>query len=123
MYRSIEAGVLGARSKLYTLPADADLAREDVPAAPATRAAGGAGRLKAKGLLLAAARRDQSALETADGSIFTLALLREMRAAHGGTLADTFGRAVDVSQTRSRGRQTPTAVGPLDVARLVAFAP
>ncbi len=123
VYRSIEGGVLGARSKLFTLPPDADLTREEAPAAPATRAAGGAGRIKAKGLLLAAARRDQSALEASDGSIFTMALLREMRTARGGTLADTFARATELSRARSNNRQTPTAVGPIDVARLVEFAP
>ena len=120
VYRSIEGDVLGARSKLYVLPDDADLTR----AAPegGTRAAGGTGRVRAKGLLLAAARRDQAALEMADGSVFTMALLAELRSARAGSLAEGFERAAERSRVRSRGRQSPTAVGPLDAARLLTFS-
>lgn len=133
VYRSIEGDVLGARSKLFVPAPDADLtlpASLAPPLAPplahalapgATRAAGGAGRITAKGLLLAAAQREQSALETGDGALFTMALLQEMRAARGGTLADTFQRASDLSRARSRGRQTPTAVGPIGLADQVTF--
>ena len=44
----------------------------------------------AKGLLLAASRYDQYALELEDGSLFTLALTHTLMRAHSGSLHDLF---------------------------------
>lgn len=123
LYRSIEGDVLGARSKAYKLPGDTDLTRPaDLNPAPATRSAGGSGRVAANGTLMAAAKRDQSALEGPQGSFFTLALLRELRTSASGTFADTFERAAEATRSVTQGRQNPVSVGPMDTARLITFS-
>ncbi|MBP2230044.1 hypothetical protein J2847_003347 [Azospirillum agricola] len=64
-----------------------------------------------KGLVVAAAREDQYALEGADGSLFTLAWLEAM--ARGGTLRSAFQSAAQETERTSRGQQNPTLSGDL----------
>lgn len=122
VYRAIEAAVLGARSKFYRLPPEMSEQVEEV-SQPRTRAAGGRNRIKANGVLLAAAHREQNALEGSQGSFFTLALVHEMLSKEGGTLADAFGRSIQTTERLTENRQEPEAVGDMDVARHVVFHP
>ena len=124
LYRSIEGDVLGARKKSFTIPGDTEMTRPaDLNAEPqaGTRSAGGRGRVPANGTLMAAAKRDQSALEGPQGSFFTLALLRELRTSSSGTFEDTFTRAVAATKSVTQGRQNPESVGPMDAPRLITF--
>ena len=122
VFRSPQADVLGARSKLYTrLPEDEVARVASEQSKPAMRAASGRNKLKANGLLMAAARRDQSALEGSQGGFFTMALVRKMMSAKGGTLADTFARAVDLTKHTAGFRQSSKAVGDVKVAQHVVF--
>jgi hypothetical protein len=122
VFRSIEAGVLGARNKSYTLPPEAE--SELVAARPAaTRSASGPNRIKAHGVLFAAAHRDQSALEGSQGSFFTLALAQELRSKPGATLADAFARSVILTQRITNNRQQPEAVGDMTIARQIVLPP
>jgi hypothetical protein len=123
VFRSIEADTLGARNKFMIFPASDNPALITAGMRPATRAAGGANRVKANGILLAASHRDQSALEGANGGFFTLALTQEMMSKSGGTLADVFARSVDDTLQMSHNRQAPEAVGDLDMARHIKFNP
>lgn len=124
VFRSLEANTLGARSKFYALPVeDAAALTEAASSLPVTRSAGGRNRVKANGILLAAAHRDQAALEGSRGGLFTLALVQEMMSRKGGTLADVFTRSAEVTQSATERRQTPEAVGDLDIARHVVMSP
>jgi hypothetical protein len=120
VFRSIEAAVLGARSKFYPLSPELSSEVTDI-ADPRTRAAGGRNRIKANGLLLAAAHRDQNALEGSHGSFFTLALVQEMLSKEGGTLADAFTRSIATTGRLTDNRQEPEAVGDMDVGRHIVF--
>ncbi|MBV8914649.1 MAG: caspase family protein [Acetobacteraceae bacterium] len=122
VFRSLEAAVLGARSKFYPLSPEMSVEAAQI-AEPATRAAGGRNRIKANGLLLAAAHRDQNALEGSQGSFFTLALVQEMLSKEGGTLADAFARSVSTTERLTDNRQEPEAVGDIDVGRRIVFHP
>eukprot|EP01037_Dinobryon_pediforme_P005425 gene5425-5480_t len=122
VFRSIESGELGARNRFWKIPADVQLEHEP-SARPATRAIGGAGRIAAKGLLFAAASPEQSALENAQGGVFTMAFLRELANATSGTMADAFARAAQNTRTNTHDRQTPSTVGNMDVAALIGFVP
>jgi hypothetical protein len=108
LYRSIEGAVLGAKEKYFLLPDDLDL---DPVLPPATRSVGLVPLSSAKGTLLAAARRDQSALEGPAGSLFTLALVRVMTEGRTGTMADAFEAVARQVGRTTRNRQTPTLVG------------
>lgn len=124
VFRSLEANTLGARSKFYALPPEASAALTEAAASPpVTRSAGGRNRVKANGILLAAAHRDQAALEGPRGSHFTLALVQELMSKKGGTLADVFARSAEVTQSVTDHRQTPEAVGDVNVARHVVMTP
>jgi hypothetical protein len=122
VYRSIESGELGARNRFWKIPGDVQLEHERV-AVPGTRAIGGTGRIAAKGLLFAAASPDQSALENAQGGVFTMAFLRELANATSGTMADAFARASQNTRTATHDRQTPSTVGDMDVAAQIGFVP
>ncbi|CAK0772086.1 metacaspase-1 [uncultured Gammaproteobacteria bacterium] len=129
-FRSLGHTVLGARPKFYIPPAD--LASEPGEASPAAAAAasgnGGAGgasrglgdsetngidkaRPRAKGTLLAAARRDQYALELDDGSLFTMALVQAMDKAVQGSLGNAFTQAQGMVNRKSKNQQSPVLVG------------
>ncbi|HYZ63521.1 MAG TPA: caspase family protein [Acetobacteraceae bacterium] len=125
VFRSIEAAVLGARSKFYQVPPEMSAQLEQIQDSqlPQTRAMSGRGRIKANGLLLAAAHRDQNALEGSRGSFFTLALVQEMLSKEGGTLADAFTRSIATTAKMTENRQEPEAVGDTTVARNVVFGP
>ena len=88
---------------------------------PRTRALGN-GHIKTNGLLLAAAHRDQNALEGPQGSFFTLALVHEMLAKQAGTLADVWPRTIATTQQLTQNRQEPEAVGDMEVGRHVVFS-
>jgi hypothetical protein len=131
VYRALQADVLGARNKFYHLPpemSDAsiqaayDAVMPQPTQAPRTRAMGGRNRIAANGLLLAAAKRDQSALESSKGSYFTLALVHEMNSSEGGNLVDVFNRTVKLTEEYSQNRQDPEAVGDLDLGRNINFS-
>lgn len=130
VYRALQADVLGARSKFFHLPPNvtdeqvnaAFEATMPPPETGRTRAMGGRNRIAANGLLLAAAKREQSALESSKGSYFTLALVHEMNSAEGGTLIDVFNRTVKLTEQYSQNRQDPEAVGDLDLGRNINFS-
>lgn len=133
VYRALQADVLGARNKFYHLPPemsdesiqaafDATVTAAPPPSGQRTRAMGGRNRIAANGLLLAAAKRDQSALESSKGSYFTLALVHEMNSAEGGTLIDVFNRTVKLTEQYSQNRQDPEAVGDLGLGRNINFS-
>ncbi len=130
VFRSLDAGVLGARSKFYALTDDLNAgairaAAEEraAEAPPRTRAAGGRNRIKANGLLLAAAHRDQSALESSIGGFFTVAIVEEMRSKAGGNLNDVFERTIARTEQLSKNRQQPEAVGDPEVGKTISFDP
>jgi hypothetical protein len=125
VFRSIEAAVLGARSKFYPLPPELEQQVLEFTEfnAPRTRAMGGAGRISANGLLLAAAHRDANALEGSAGSFFTLALVQEMMSRDGGTLEDAFNRSIATTERMTNNRQEPEAVGDMGVGRRIVFHP
>ena len=123
VYRSIEADTLGARNKFMIFPNPGDDPVQTASTRPMTRAAGGTNRVKANGVLLAAAHRDQSALEGSGGGFFTVALTHEMMSKTGGTLADVFTRAAADTEEMTHNRQTPEAVGNLETARHIKFNP
>jgi uncharacterized caspase-like protein len=108
LYRSIEATVVGAKEKFFLLPSEMtfddveELKAKSKPAPPLANA---------KGTLLAAARRDQSALEGAQGGLFTLAMVRAMVATKSATLTDIFTGAAQTVNQLTRNRQSPTLVG------------
>lgn len=108
LYRSLESAVVGAKSKLYTPPRGVALT---LPAQAQTRGLANSGRIKAKGILLSAAKREQSALEGPNGGIFTLALLEEMVTMRSGSMTTAFQRAADRVNQATRGRQSPQAIG------------
>jgi hypothetical protein len=108
LYRSIEGAVLGAKEKYFELPPDMDF---DVVPELTTRSLSAPPLSSAKGTLLAAARRDQSALEGPAGSFFTLALVQVIDEARGGTMAGAFESAGRLVLQTTRNRQTPTMVG------------
>jgi len=123
LYRSVDSTELGAKAKVYVPPADLDLAPPAELAVPATRALGGSGREIAKGVLLAAASRRQSALEVSDGGLFTVALLRDLAGARGGSLREAFERAAATVDRRTGGRQSPQAIGDLAPTARLALHP
>lgn len=122
VFRSIESGELGARSRFWKIPADIELVPE-TPVRAATRGVRRSERIQAKGLLFAAASPNQSALENAQGGVFTMAFLRELASATSGTMADAFTRASEQTRTNTQNRQSPSTVGPMDVAGLISFVP
>lgn len=117
--RSIGSETLGATPKSFSLPATADPTPPDELNQPLTRAAVGAGRIQAKGLLLAAARRDQSALEVSSGGLFIVKLLSGMRQTRNGTLRSVFDATQRDVSGQTRGRQVPEAVGARHLAEQV----
>jgi hypothetical protein len=106
LYRSIEGAVLGAKEKYFELPSDMEV---EAPAEAATRSV--VPLSSAKGTLLAAARRDQSALEGQMGGLFTLALTRIVADNRSGTMAGAFDLASRQVGQGTRNRQIPTLVG------------
>ena len=121
VYRSMEGELVGARKKFLNIQL-----KDTGSAALQGKQFTGAGRVMAKGLLLAAAKRDESALELSNGSAFTMALVGEMRASKSGTLADIFQRAsTDIHQAllNSGAMQTPVEVGDVGLANLIDFTP
>jgi len=121
LYRSIDTAMVGAKAKVFVPPSDMDMTPPVDLDEPTTRAMGGRGRVAAKGVLFAAARRDQSALEAQDGGVFVMTLLRAMVSAKGGTLADQFEAAADKVNRATKGKQTPQAVGAPVPARRLTF--
>ena len=121
VFRAIQAAVLGARSKFYPLSPEMSAEVSAVAEPPQTRAMGGRNRIKANGLLLAAAHREQNALEGSRGSFFTLALVQEMLSKEGGTLADAFARTVVTTGKMTDNRQEPEAVGDMGLGRRITF--
>lgn len=108
LYRSMEGAVLGAKEKYFELPPDMDF---DVVAELKTRSMSAPALSSAKGALLAAARRDQSALEGPAGSFFTLAMVRVIDEGRVDTMAGAFEASVRLVGQTTRNRQTPTLVG------------
>jgi hypothetical protein len=124
VYRGLEAEVLGARRKFYHLPSDVtgkELLAADATTTPRTRAVASSGRITPNGLLLAAARNDETAEELSAGSLFTLALVAAMEDGQGGTLMDVFDRASKLTATHSKPEQDPQADGDLDLGRSIVF--
>jgi hypothetical protein len=126
LYRGIESDVLGARKKYFTFAAGTDMTpptlAPDPDAGPTTRGSRPVTRVKANGVLFAAARRDQSALEGKDGSFFTMALIREVMASSSGSMSDAFERGAARTRTATENRQTPELVGSRDLARTITFS-
>ena len=131
VYRAMQSDVLGARSKFFHLPPEVTDASVEAAfgavmppgdGTQRTRAMGGRHRIAANGLLLAAARRDQSALESSKGSYFTLALVHEMNAKEGGSLVDVFKRTIRLTGEYSQHRQDPEAVGDMELGENINFS-
>ncbi|MGE0723545.1 MAG: caspase family protein [Alphaproteobacteria bacterium] len=117
LYRSLDSAIIGAKPKAYRPPADLDLTMPADEREPKTRAMGGRGRPVAKGVLLAAARRDQSALEAEDGGVFVMTLLRLIYNSPDGTLDAYFTSAQARVHDSTKEKQSPQAVGDLETAR------
>ncbi|MBI1206923.1 MAG: DUF4384 domain-containing protein [Azospirillum sp.] len=136
-YRSLGETLLGAKPKFYVPPAtlfDAMLGGDRSPAAaqqvtaapPMTRGIGEPDDIqkaqpRGKGILLAAARWDQYALELEDGSLFTLALVEVMEKAHSGNLNDVFNTVAREVDQASKKKQSPVAVGQRAIAERIRF--
>lgn len=117
LYRSLDSAIVGAKPKAYRPPPGLDLTMPAEERGPKTRAMGGRGRPVAKGVLLAAARRDQSALEGEDGGVFVMTLLRLIYNSSDGSLGDFFVAAQSRVNQQTQEKQSPQAVGDLDGAR------
>lgn len=124
VYRGLEAEVLGARRKFKRAPSDvtgAELTAAFAAETPKSRAVSSGGRIAANGLLLAAARHDETAEELSIGSLFTVAMIREMESPQGGTLMDVFERASKLTAANSKPEQDPEAVGDFELGRRIVF--
>ncbi len=119
LYRGLDVTTIGAKSKFYVPPANI---MAPLPPAPATRALAPS-REQAKGIMLAAAKREQSALELKDGSLFTLAMVESLVKANDGTLYNAFEVVAGEVDNLTKGKQSPVAVGDRRVADLVTFGP
>ncbi|MGE0716153.1 MAG: caspase domain-containing protein [Alphaproteobacteria bacterium] len=111
LYRSIGTTVMGAKTKVFIPPADFDMTPPPDAAAPTTRAMAGRNRVSAKGILFAAAQRDQSALEGQDGAVFAMAFIRQMINTNQGTMTEVFQQTAKLVHEGTQGKQSPQAVG------------
>jgi hypothetical protein len=128
LYRSLDNELLGVKTKSFVPPRSFDMSPPpevlEAPAGqPATRAMGGTNRIGAKGILLAAARRDQYAIEASGGSVFTMVMLQDMVKAQKGTLSQVFDRTQRAVNDGTKGKQTPTSVGARDASDRLRFGP
>jgi len=129
-YRSLGQTILGAKTKFYVPPVALLGAPPPTPAQTQAALSRSLGALEAlekarprgKGLLLAAARYNQYALELDEGSLFTLALVRAIRGARSGSLHDLFAKVVREVEQESERKQTPVEVGERAVADRLRFA-
>jgi ribosomal protein S28E/S33 len=70
-----------------------------------------------KGLVLAAAREDQKALELATGGLFVMNFVQQISQAHRSDLFSIFNVTSKIVTNKSKGKQTPTLMGNIDLAR------
>jgi len=78
-------------------------------------------RHEPKGVMIAAAREDQSALEGEEGSLFTLALLRSLASEQRGTMTDAVRTASDAVQADTKSRQIPVVTGTAKLLDSITF--
>lgn len=113
--------VMGANPKFYIMPESANTGAPGVAAKSFSLKGLSLGKAMPKGTTLAAAREDQSALEGATGSIFTLALMETLNTQRSGTMADVFSVASQTVNARTESRQTPVMAGERTVAERIVL--